>query len=197
VEPSIDRSLRQDLVYERAPRDCLSCHPRRARAKVAVSGNSGWWQSCCRTRTVGGSPWRPRRAPAAGDDRHLDPVHAGKAGGRPAAATPPRVTGDAGASDRTVPRGAAGGTWDTPDRTGSPAARGAGLGSRHLRARCPRDCPRPEGRAVTGWPGRRRRCRHPTRHGPHPGYRGLRTTPQARRFRQCRRASVDLRCRDA
>jgi hypothetical protein len=40
------------------------------------------------------------------------------------------------------------------------------------------------------WGNRRRR---------RPGYRGLRTTLQARRFRQRlrRRASVDLRCRDA
>ena len=36
VEPSIDRSLRQDLVYERAPRDCLSCHARRAQGTGAL-----------------------------------------------------------------------------------------------------------------------------------------------------------------
>src|SRR3954471_17807881 len=36
VEPSIDRSLRQESVFERAPRDCLSCHGRRAEGTRAV-----------------------------------------------------------------------------------------------------------------------------------------------------------------
>src|SRR6266487_4965741 len=40
VEPSIDRSLRQDSVFERAPRDCLSCHARRAQGTRALPGRA-------------------------------------------------------------------------------------------------------------------------------------------------------------